>query len=212
MFWYKCKKQGLWSLERFLFPIFLWVPLSRLLNAGDGLSTHSHVLDLLLYAWLSACHVCWLPAQQLGSFRKSGNPISSEIAAGNIPLDASETLPELEMSSWPEFFLDWLPTLGPWDCDWSLRLHPLTLLFSRHCFSQSPSYMDSNLFIHSSDFFLLPLSRHNQPPSSMDSSFPKVSIILNFNFIPIPWVSVPIFLSFSVISWFFSVSPVSNLS
>lgn len=93
--------------------------LSRSLKAGDGLSTHSHVSELWLYAWLSACHVCWLPAQQLGSFRKSGNPISSDIAAGNIPLDASETLPELEMSSWPEF-VDWLPTLGPWDCDWSL--------------------------------------------------------------------------------------------
>lgn len=94
-----------------------------MLKAGDVLSTHSHVLDLWLYAWLSACHVCSLPAQQLGSFRKSGNPISSDRAAGNIPLDASETLPELEMSSWPEF-LDWLPTLGPWDCDW---ISPITL-------------------------------------------------------------------------------------
>lgn len=56
--------------------------------------------------------MCWLPAQQLGSFGKSRNPISSKIPAGNIPLDASETLPDLEVSAWPEFSVDWLPMLG----------------------------------------------------------------------------------------------------
>lgn len=32
--------------------------------------------------------MCWLPVQQLGSFRKKvRNPVSFEIAAGNIPLE-----------------------------------------------------------------------------------------------------------------------------
>lgn len=63
-------------------------PSNRELRAWDGLSVCSHVLGLWLYAWLSACHVCWLPVQQLGSFRKKvRNPVSFEIAAGNIPLE-----------------------------------------------------------------------------------------------------------------------------
>lgn len=53
-----------------------------------------------------------LAAQQLGLFGKSRNPISSERVAGNIPLDVSEILPGLKMSSWLEFSLDWLPMLG----------------------------------------------------------------------------------------------------
>lgn len=65
-----------------------WTPSNRELRAWDGLSVRSHVLGLWLYAWLSACHVCWLPVQQLGSFRKKvRNPVSFEIAAGNIPLE-----------------------------------------------------------------------------------------------------------------------------
>lgn len=69
-----------------LAPCVNELPLNRELRAGDGLSVHSHILGLWLYAWLSACHVCWLLLQQIGSFRKVRNPVSSEIAAGNIPL------------------------------------------------------------------------------------------------------------------------------
>jgi hypothetical protein len=71
------------------------IPFSRELRAGDGLSTHSHVFNLLLYAWLRACHLGWLPVQQFGSFRKVRNPVSFEIAAGNIPLDAGKILHNL---------------------------------------------------------------------------------------------------------------------
>ena len=129
--------------------MFLLLSLSRLLKAGDGLSPPSHVLNLLLYAWLSACHVCWLPAQQLGSFGKSRNPISSKISAGNIPLDARETLPDLEMPSWPAFSLDWLLTLG------SLLVSQVTLpdhVVLKALFLSSPLPHELRPFIHSSYF------------------------------------------------------------
>lgn len=73
--------------------------------------TLAHVLNLLLYAWLSACHVCWLPARQLGSFGKPRSPVSSETAAGNIPLDESDRLSDWEKPCWPSFSSDWLVVL-----------------------------------------------------------------------------------------------------
>ena len=161
---------------------FLWLPLSRLLKAGDGLSPPSHVLNLLLYAWLSACHVCWLPAQQLGSFGKSRNPISSKISAGNIPLDASETLPDLEMPSWPEFSLDWLPTLG------SLLVSQITLpdyVVLKALFLSSPLPHELKPFIHSS-YFSFCLFLAYPVTESCGFFFPSSFPCLIFYFIPIP--------------------------
>lgn len=133
-----------------------------------------------------------LAAQQLGLFGKSRHPISSERVAGNIPLDASEILPGLKMSSWLEFSLDWLPMLGSWLASQITLPDPVILKALLLSSGLSNELRPFHSFIW---VFLLLLSQHNQSPNPVDTSFPKASLILFFYFILIPWVWLLFFLN-----------------
>lgn len=142
---------------------------------------------------------------RLGSFGKSRNPISSEIVAGNIPLDESETLPGLLMSSWPEFSLNWLPMLGPWLASHITLPDPVVL----KALLLTPFFSDRLKPFHSFIWFLflLPLSQCNESPNPVDTSFPKASLILSFYLLLLPEFGFLLSYSLQIPCFFFQFHP-----